>query len=312
LWRDGSRVVIDRATHSHPPALFALDADGRSERPIESLNRALFARVRLGTTRELTISGWGGEPVQIWVTYPPNFDPKKKWPLMHTIHGGPHAAHTDGWHYRWNTQVFAAQGYVVVGMNYHGSLGFGQEWLESITANYGAKEFADTEAATDFMLRQGYIDRQRLVAGGGSYGGYMVAYMNGHTDRYRTYVCHAGCYDWVSMMATDGYLFFDKELGGFHWDRPAQVMKQSPHHYAKRFKTPTLVTHGAQDFRVPATQALQYYDTLHTKGAAARRGYFPDENHWILKRQNSRLWYRECCGRGRRYAPPGATRRRPA
>ena len=205
--------------------------------------------------------------MQIWVTYPPNFDPKKKWPLLHSIHGGPHAAHTDGWHYRWNTQVFAAQGYVVVGVNYHGSSGFGQRWLETITAMYGTKEFADTEAATDFMLRQGYIDRQRLVASGGSYGGYMVAYMNGHTDRYRTFVCHAGCYDWVSMMATDGYMFFAKELGGFHWDKPAQVMSQSPHHYAKRFKTPTLVMHGELDFRVPATQAFQYYDTLHAKGS---------------------------------------------
>jgi dipeptidyl aminopeptidase/acylaminoacyl peptidase len=307
---DGTRIVFGRASLAHPVALFATRADSTGERALDDPNRALMSRVAFGATRDITIKGWRGEPVQIWVTYPPGFDPKKKWPLLHTIHGGPHSAHTDSWTYRWNTQLFAAQGYVVVGVNYHGSTGFGQQWLETITANYGAKEYADTEAATDFMLRQGYIDRQRLVAAGGSYGGYMVAFMNGHTDRYKAYVCHAGCYDWVSMMATDGYLFFAKELGGFHWDKPAQVMKQSPHHYAKRMKTPTLVLHGEQDFRVPATQALQYYDTLHAKGVAARLVYFPDENHWIFKPQNSRLWYREFFGWLGRYVQPGAARKR--
>jgi dipeptidyl aminopeptidase/acylaminoacyl peptidase len=307
--RDGKRIAFDRASLSHPAALFAIGADGRGELPLESPNRALFDHAALGTTREFTVKGWGGDLVQVWVTYPPNFDPKKKWPLLHSIHGGPHAAHTDGWHYRWNTQVFAAHGYVVVGVNYHGSSGFGQQWMETITADYGRREFADTEAATDFMLRRGYIDRNRLVATGGSYGGYMVAYMNGHTDRYRTFVCHAGCYDWVSMMATDGYMFFAKELGAFHWDNPARVMQQSPHHFAKRFKTPTLVIHGELDYRVPATQALQYYNTLHARQIPTRLVYFPDENHWILKPQNSRLWYREFFDWIKRYAAPGPSRR---
>jgi len=308
LSRDGRRIVFDRATLSHPPALFAIGSDGQGERSIESLNRALLVRARLGVTREFTVKGWRGEPVQVWVTYPPGFDAGKKWPLLHSIHGGPHAAHTDGWHFRWNTQVFAGYGYVVVGVNYHGSSGFGQRFIETITGDYGVRELADVEAATDFMLRQRYIDRERLVATGGSYGGYMVAYMNGHTDRYRTFVCHAGCYDWVSLMAADGYLFLTKELGAFHWDNPARAMKQSPHHYARRFKTPTLVIHGELDYRVPATQALQYYNTLRARGIAARLLYFPDENHWILKPQNSRLWYREFFGWIKRYAPGGPKR----
>ncbi|MDQ6620193.1 MAG: S9 family peptidase [Pseudomonadota bacterium] len=289
----GGVLAFDRATAMHPPALFACSADGTDERRIEALNAALLARHAFGEVREFTIKGHGGDPVQMFVAYPPGFDPGKKWPLLHSIHGGPHAAHLDSWHFRWNVHVFAAQGYVVAAVNYHGSSGFGQRWLESITGKYGLKEFADTEAATDHLLRQGYIDRTRLLASGGSYGGYMVAYMNGHTDRYRAYVCHAGCYDWVSMMATDGYHFFAKELGAFHWDNPSRVMRQSPHHYVKRARTPTLVIHGEQDFRVPATQALQYYDTLKAKGVAARLLWFTDENHWILKPQNSRLWYRE-------------------
>ena len=306
---DGSVLAFDRATAMHPPALFACRADGSGERSIESLNRALLARHALGEGREVTVKGWGGAPVQMWITYPPNFDPKKKWPLLHSIHGGPHAAHLDMWHFRWNTQVFAGQGYVVAAVNYHGSSGFGQKWLETITGRYGEKEFADIEGGTDWLLRQGYIDRARLVASGGSYGGFMVAYMNGHTDRYKAFVCHAGCYDWVSMMATDGYLFFAKELGAFHWDDPARVMKQSPHHYVKRAKTPTLVIHGELDYRVPATQALQYYDTLKARNVTARLVYFPDENHWILKPQNSRLWYREFFAWVARYVSAGARRR---
>ena len=131
---------------THPPALFACRGDGSGERAIETLNRALLARHALGEVREVTIKGWGGEPVQMWITYPPNFDPKKKWPLLHSIHGGPHAAHHDGWHFRWNTQVFAGHGYVVAAVNYHGSSGFGQKWLETITGRYGEKEFADIEA----------------------------------------------------------------------------------------------------------------------------------------------------------------------
>jgi dipeptidyl aminopeptidase/acylaminoacyl peptidase len=188
-------------------------------------------------------------------------------------------------------------------VNYHGSSSFGHRFTECIDGDWGRRELADIEAATDLLLRQGYIDRDRLIATGGSYGGFMVAYMNGHTNRYRAYVCHAGCYDWVSMMATDGYKFFAKELGAYHWDDEARVMRQSPHHFVGNARTPTLVIHGELDYRVPATQALQYYDTLKTKGVPARLVYFPDENHWILKPQNSRLWYQEFFAWLARFAP---------
>jgi dipeptidyl aminopeptidase/acylaminoacyl peptidase len=307
--RDGSVLVFDRNTAQHPAALYACRGDGTAERSIETVNAAALAQRAFGETREITVKGWGGEPVQVWVTYPPDFDPKKKWPLLHSIHGGPHAAHHDGWHFRWNAHVFAGWGYVVAMVNYHGSSGFGQKFLETITGQYGKKEYADVEAATDYLLARGYIDRNRLVATGGSYGGYMVAFMNGHTDRYKAFVCHAGCFDWVSMMATDGYKFFAKELGAYHWNNPAKVMAQSPHHYVKRAKTPTLVIHGELDYRVPVTQGFQYYNTLKAKDVPARLVYFPDENHWILKPQNSRLWFREFGDWVERYAPGGPARR---
>jgi dipeptidyl aminopeptidase/acylaminoacyl peptidase len=306
--RDGRVLALTRATAKHPPALFAAHGDGTAVRTIETLNRALMARHATGEVREFTIKGWHGEPVQMLVIYPPGFDGSKKWPLLHSIHGGPHAAHHDGWHFRWNTQVFAGRGYVVACVNYHGSSGFGQKFLETITTRYGEKEFADTEAATDFLLKQGCIDRSRLVATGGSYGGFMVAFMNGHTDRYKAFVCHAGCYDWTSMMATDAYCFFAKELGAFHWDNPALVMRQSPHHYVKAATTPTLVIHGEQDYRVPGTQALQYYNSLKAKKVPTRLVWFPDENHWILKPQNSRLWYGEFFAWVEKHAKGGVAR----
>ncbi|MEO8484786.1 MAG: S9 family peptidase [Betaproteobacteria bacterium] len=307
---DGATIAFDRASAMHPPALFACGADGSGERGLETTNDALLARHALGEMREMTVKGWGGEPVQVWVMYPPGFDAKRKWPLLHSIHGGPHAAHGDGWHFRWNAHVFAGKGYVVPMVNYHGSSGFGQKFIESIVARYGEKEFADVEAATDALLRTGSIDRDRLVATGGSYGGYMVATMNGRTRRYASYVCHAGCYDWVSMMATDGYAWFHRELGAWHWDDLARVMGQSPHHYVGKATTPTLVVHGELDYRVPATQALQYYHTLKAKGVEARLLYFPDENHWILKPQNSRRWYGEFFDWIARTAPGGTRRAR--
>ena len=239
---------------------------GDRERKLEATNDALLARHAFGETREITVKGWGGEPVQAWITYPPNFDPKRKWPLLHSIHGGPHAAHGDGWHFRWNAHVFAGHGYVVPMVNYHGSSGFGQKFLETIGARYGEKEFADVEAATDALLRTGYIDRARLVGTGGSYGGFMVAYMNGHTDRYATYVCHAGCFDWTAMFADDAFSWHAKELGAWYWDDPAQVNRQSPHDIGHN-KTGPAATGSSPGRRGPKLSQ----DAGHASGTASLR-----------------------------------------
>jgi dipeptidyl aminopeptidase/acylaminoacyl peptidase len=303
----GTAVAFIRSTMSIPPAVFWASPGG--EKRVDRFNDALLARLRLGEVREFRIRGWNGESVQMWAIYPPDFDPRKKWPLMHNIHGGPHGAWHDLFHFRWNNQVFAAQGYVVVCVNFHGSSSFGQRFLESIEREWGKRELDDVEAGTDFMLRQGYIDRERLVATGGSYGGFMVAWMNGHTDRYKAFVCHAGCFDWVGMFADDAYYWHPKELGAFYWDRPAKVDAQNPRAHAKRMKTPTLVMHGLLDYRVPDAQGLAYYNTLKAKGVPARLVLFPDENHWILKPQNSRLWYREFSAWLARHVKPGGSKR---
>jgi dipeptidyl aminopeptidase/acylaminoacyl peptidase len=194
--------------------------------------------------------------------------------------------------------LFAAQGYVVASVNYHGSSGFGYAFLDSITHRWGELELQDVEAGTDWLLAKRWVDRKRIFATGGSYGGYMVAWMNGHVPggpdrRYQAYVCHAGCYDWVGMFADDAWHWHAKELGSWFWDDMPQVAKQSPHAFAAAMSTPTLVIHGALDYRVPDAQGLAYYNTLKAKGVDARLLWFPDENHWILKPRNSQLWYAE-------------------
>ena len=297
---DGSTLVYARSAQTHPPTLLACKTDGTGERSIESFNKRLMGSLQMGEARSVEVPGFEGQPVQMWIVSPPGYSAstKKKWPLMQVIHGGPHTCWNDTWHWRWNMQMFAAAGYVVAAVNYHGSSGFGQKFLSSINGDWGRRELADVEAGTDYLLATGTIDPQRMVATGGSYGGYMVAYMNGNVaaKRYQAYVCHAGCYDWVSMMGSDGYFWFGHELGAFHWEDEARVLKQSPHHYAQNFATPTLVIHGEQDYRVPYYQGLAYYNTLRARNVPSRLVFFPDENHWILKPQNSKLWYQEFTG----------------
>jgi dipeptidyl aminopeptidase/acylaminoacyl peptidase len=303
-------VAFVRNNMSAPPKVFA-SVDGE-ERALESFNDQLMAQFKFGDVREFTVKGWNGEPVQMWAVYPPNFDPKKKWPLLHSIHGGPHANWGDNFHFRWNNHVFAAQGYVVVCVNYHGSLGWGNKFLESNIGTWGTKEHADVEAGTDLMLSHGHIDKNRLGATGGSYGGKMVAWMNGRNgakkggDRYKAYVCHAGCFDWRAMYASEGCYYFDYQFRATYWGDEKKFAAQNPITFAKHMKTPTLVIHGALDYRVPDAQGLAYYNTLKALKVPAKLVFYPDENHWILKPQNSRLWYREYFAWLNKYVGGGA------
>ena len=290
----GDAIVTAADAMDHPVRVHVRRGSAPAQR-IERFNDELLAKLRLATHEDVSFTGAQGDTVQMWLVYPPGFDRKKKYPLLHAIHGGPHAASGDTFHYRWNNQLFAAQGYVVACVNYHGSTGFGYSFLDSITHRFGELELQDVEAGTDWLLRQPWADKTRVFAAGGSYGGYMVAWMNGHVapGRYNAYVCHAGCFDWNAMYADDAYTWFAKELGAWYWDDPVKVAAQSPHAFAQGMQTPTLVIHGALDYRVPDAQGLAYYNTLKAKGADARLVWFPDENHWILKPRNSKLWYGE-------------------
>ncbi len=290
LARAGNALVYTRASIDHPAQLIA-----RSEKGEARLDRTntFLEKIKLGDWESRTFKGWKGDAVQTFICYPPSYDAKKKYPLLQNVHGGPHAAHLDTFHYRWNMQAFAAQGYVVAAVNFHGSSGFDEKFLGALHANMSEPSFADIEAVTDALIKEGIVDKNKLYAAGGSYGGHMVAWMNGHTDRYKAYVCHAGVYDWQAQFGDDMYLWTKDELGVWPWEDPKKHGAQSPHTYAKNMKTPTLVIHGELDYRVPYYEGLEYYNTLRAKGIPARLVVYPDENHWILKPQNSRLWYRE-------------------
>lgn len=296
-------VLVAMDCAQHPVQVHAVRG-GRALR-LEAFNDALMARMALGETREAWLEGAQGDRVQAFLTFPPRFDPRRKHPLLHVIHGGPYTAAGDTFGYRWNTHVFAARGYVVAAVNYHGSSGFGFAFRDSIMGRQGRLETADIEACTEWLLRRRWIDRGRVFASGGSYGGFLVAWMNGHVPagRYRAYVCHAGVFDRVATFSADSYAERPRDLHALYWKDPARVDAQNPRFFARRMATPTLVIHGANDYRVPDCNGLAYYNTLLSRGVPARLVWFPDENHWVLKPRNSRLWYTEFFGWLRAHEP---------
>ncbi|WP_395703633.1 prolyl oligopeptidase family serine peptidase [Aquabacterium sp.] len=278
----------------HPVRVFARRAGAAPQR-IERFNDALLARLQLGPTREVSVTGARDEPVQLWLTFPPGFDAKRRHPVMHVIHGGPYAAAGDTFGYRWNTHLLAARGHVVAQVNYHGSSGFGWAFKHSIMGRMGELELQDLEAGTDWLLRQRWADKRRVYGTGASYGGFLVAWMNGHVPagRYRAYICHAGVFDRVATFAADSWSQRPLDLAAWYYADLAKVLAQSPHASAGRMQTPTLVIHGAQDYRVPDCNGLAYYNTLKARGVDARLLWFPNENHWVLKPRNSQQWFEE-------------------
>jgi dipeptidyl aminopeptidase/acylaminoacyl peptidase len=209
------------------------------------------------------------------------------------IHGGPHATFGDTWHFRWNAQAFAAPGYVVAMVNFHGSTSFGDSFARSIHGRWGDQPTVDILAATESLIERGIADPERMAITGGSYGGYLTAWMMSQTDRFRCAIAHAAVTNLGGMYATDMTYGFSRSRGAEIWEDPARVDRWSPSAHASGYNTPTLVIHGERDYRVPVTQGLELYGVLKSKGVPARLVYFPDENHWILKPQNSLVWYQE-------------------
>lgn len=302
-----TRLAAFLTTSFDLPATLFTHGPNMSPRQLSFFNDDLVKQWDLGEVKNVTYKGADDEDVQMWIVHPPKFDPAKKWPLLMIIHGGPHNGITTDFHFRWNLHLFASKGYVVACPNFHGSSGFGQKFTDSITGDMATKPFFDVMKATDTMEALPYIDKDRTVAAGASYGGYMMAWINGHTDRYKALVCHAGVYNWHSMMASDIVRSRERPLGALPWGDLKQIDKQSPQRFAANFKTPTLVMHGEKDYRVPVTQGFEYYNTLRIKGVPTRLVYFPDENHWIMKPQNSRLWHREFFAWIEKYVGSGPT-----
>jgi dipeptidyl aminopeptidase/acylaminoacyl peptidase len=251
------------------------------------------AKYHTGEVRETTFEGSRGETVQMFLVMPPDFVAGKKYPLVHMIHGGPHGTFGDLWHGRWNAQAFAAPGYIVALVNFQGSTSWGQDFTQRIQGEWAARPFEDIMKATDLLIASGLVDEKRMAVTGGSYGGYMVSWIAGHTDRFKCIVNHAGVADLTAQYASDVTQGRGKAAGGEAWDGLEKQDLWSPVRFAKGMNTPMLVIHGEKDYRVPVGQGLLIYGVLKAKGVPARLVYFPDENHWVLKAKNSLLWYRE-------------------
>ncbi len=270
---------------------------------LERFNDEVLADVDMGTYESVTYPGYDGTEIQMWVHYPPGFDRSREYPLMLLIHGGPHGAVSDNFHYRWNAQTFASWGYVTAWPNFHGSSGFGQEFVDSINPDWITRPYADVIAAADYLADQDYIDEDRMVAAGGSYGGYLSSIILGKAHPFNALVIHAAVYDLYAQMSAD--FAVNMQRFGPYWENPELYQEQSPHFYAADFNTPALIIHGQQDLRVPVGQGFELYRTLQTLGVESRLVYYPDENHWVLQRANSLNWYGEVRNWVERFAPPG-------
>lgn len=288
----GSMVFLNDNT-SRPNELFALDVTGKA-RALTHFNDAFMAQLELGQVESYWFAGSHNEQIQGWLVYPPGYDAGKKYPLVELMHGGPHTMNRDSWSYRWNTQVFAAPGYIVTWVNRHGSTGFSEKFSQSIVNQWGDMPFEDIMKSVDFLMKKlPSIDEERLAAAGASYGGYMAAWVLGHTDRFKAIIDHAGVNSSYAQYATDVPHGFPDVMGGKPWENLEGLQRQNPMFYAKYFRTPTLILHGEIDYRVPYGNGLELYGVLQAMNVPSRLVVFPDENHWVLKPQNAIYWHWE-------------------
>jgi dipeptidyl aminopeptidase/acylaminoacyl peptidase len=314
VWdRNTSRLFFTRMSIAAPNEIWSFDLSGESlgatvsPRQITHMNDALLSQIDMQPLESFTFKGANDEEVQGFMVKPPGFDPKKKYPLKFLIHGGPQGAWGNDWTYRWNAELFAATGnYVVVMINFHGSTGYGQKFTDSISGDWGGKPFVDLMKGLDYVEKTyPYIDKNREAALGASYGGYMANWILGHTNRFKCIVSHDGMFNTESAYGTTEELWFPEwEFKGPPWKNREEYRKFSPHLFADKFKTPTLVIHGQNDYRLDVSEGFQLFTTLQRLGIPSKFLYFPDEGHWVLKPQNSRLWYKtvnnwvdEWCGK---------------
>jgi len=261
---------------------------------LTNMNQELFSSVEMSRMASFWFSGAHNEKVEGFLVKPPNFDPNQKYPVKFLIHGGPEGAWDDDWSYRWNPELFAANGYVVVMINFHGSTGYGQKFIDSINGDWGGAPFEDLMKGLDYAeSHYGFIDKDRECALGASYGGYMADWILGHTNRFKCIVTHDGMFNTESAWGTTEELWFNEwEFKGTPYTNRELYRKWSPHLFATNFKTPTLVIHSQLDYRLDVSQGFDLFTTLQRMGVPSKMLYFPDEGHWILKPQNSQLWYK--------------------
>ena len=310
---DGKTLVFSRMSIASPNEIYASDAGGdgcpaktgdvdpgkedctlNKDWAISRVNDSLLSQISMSKIESFFFTGAKGDNVEGFLVRPPNFDASKKYPVKFLIHGGPQGAWGDDWSYRWNPELFAANGYVVIMINFHGSTGYGQKFIDAINGDWGGAPFEDLMKGLDYAEKTyPFIDKDRECALGASYGGYMANWVLGHTDRFKCIVSHDGMFNTFSAWGTTEELWFNNwEFGGTPYTNHDVYNKWSPRNAAKNFKTPTLVIHGQLDYRLDVSEGFQLFTTLQTMGVPSKMLYFPDEGHWVLKPQNSQLWYK--------------------
>lgn len=296
-------LVGTNQSYLYPPRLVRIDTGSGEATRLSTINKGLLDSLDTGSYESVTYTGHDGAEIQMWVNYPPGFDESKEYPLFLLIHGGPHGSINNTFHFRWNAQTFASWGYVTAWHNFHGSSGFGQDFVDHINPDWITAPYNDTIAAAEWFADKDWIDEDRMVAGGGSYGGYLSSILLGKDHPFNALMIHAPVYNMYSQMAAD-FAVHATRFGNF-WEMPEIYRDISPHYYAEHFDTPALIIHGQQDLRVPVGQAFELFRTLQSKGIESRLIYFPDENHWVLKPNNSLYWYEEVRKWFAGFAEPG-------
>ena len=303
--RNDKMMVYLEQSGSSPPEIKMATSKGGSSVQLTHMNDPVVTTTELTPLEKIDTDGADAAKVQSFIVKPPGFDPSKKYPVLFLIHGGPQGAWGETWSYRWNPQVFAAAGYVVVMPNPHGSTGYGQAFTDAVSGDWGGRAFHDIMAVADNVATLPYVDKDRMVAAGASYGGYMIDWILGHTNRFKALVSHAGVYDLRSEAGTTDELWFVKwEFKGFPWDNPSNYDEWSPNQFSGKFATPTLVTQGEIDYRVPIGQSQELFTALQQRHIPSKLILFPEEGHWIGKPQNSRYWYSSVLDWLDKYAQP--------
>lgn len=291
---DGKTLVFIKEAIHKPAEIYKMHIQKADIRKITSINDERAQQLDMSPLEDFWFEGTEGAKVHGWIVKPPSFSAAKKYPMVYLIHGGPQGQWGDQFHYRWSAQMFASRGYVVAMVNPRGSTGYGHKFTDEITGDWGGKVYDDLMKGVDYILKTyAFVDGNRLAAAGASYGGYMVNWIAGQTDRFKCLVNHDGVYNPSSMYGTTEELWFvEWEYKGTPYQNPELYKKWSPLEYASRFKTPMLVVHGQQDFRVDVSEGFQVFTALQRQGVKSKMLYFPDEGHWVMKPANAELWYK--------------------
>jgi dipeptidyl aminopeptidase/acylaminoacyl peptidase len=288
-----ARIVFSQDSLTQPAEICTARVDGSDVKRLTHFNDERVKLARMSEPSEFYFTGAQGEKVQAWILKPVGFEEGRKYPVAFVIHGGPQGAIEDHFHYRWNLQAFAGAGYAVIAVNFHGSTGFGQAFTDSISGDWGGKPFEDLMKGLDYALANyAWLDSQRVGALGASYGGWMINWINGHTNRFKCLVNHDGGFDeFANYFTTEELWFPEWEFKGVPWEKPELYDKFSPSRYVGKWQTPTLVIHGANDFRLVDAEGIATFTALQRRGIPSQLLYFPDENHWVLKPKNSIVWH---------------------